>query len=202
LWVRTADEFCRDDRNARALTSSFRVRIAEAALRILPEALPVGPIHSDFAPRNALVDGDGRVAIIDMLEQWYGCVWEDIAQFLVALETCKPQSLSGGLIISADRIRQLKQAFVNGYFDGETVPWSILALYQAQMVFTKWAAMLHRQSMRTNQLGLLRQGQSKLFARSFARSIEQSLSYVERARTHSTNVQEHLPQLSNRGGWS
>jgi hypothetical protein len=111
-----------------------------AAAEELPESLPLGLSHSDFAPRNVLVSADGRVSVIDTLGRWKAPIYEDIGHFLAAIETTEWQMLSQGWLWSPRTIGKLKAAFVAGYFADSAPPWRSMKLFEAQAALFKWAS--------------------------------------------------------------
>ncbi len=70
--------------------SGLAVRI-ERALQLMTEHLGdadvcLGLVHGDFAPRNILVDGAGRIGVIDPLGVALHPIYEDLAYFALSLE--------------------------------------------------------------------------------------------------------------------
>ena len=119
--------------------------MVDAAYRFLPEQLPSSTLHDDFAPRNILVDQSGRIGVIDTLLEWRGCIWEDLAQFVVSLHTNKLRTLSCGVLFSRRFLQEVEEVFINAYFDSENIPWAAIRLYQAQNTLIKWAALANGQ---------------------------------------------------------
>ncbi|MFB3078012.1 MAG: phosphotransferase, partial [Lysobacterales bacterium] len=91
-------------------------QISKAAYEILPNELPCGTKHGDFAMRNILVGADGRVTVLDTLAKWWVPVYTDIAYFLTALKTTRPQILTQGITFSSSRLAQFEQELLQGYY--------------------------------------------------------------------------------------
>lgn len=193
-WTSTLREFLAVDERAQSAYNAALPRIARAAERCLPDALPLGPLHGDLAPRNVLVEPGGSVTAIDTLIAWKSCIWEDVAQFLVELEANKLQAWSGGCAFAPQRLAQLEAAFLRGYFADEPVPWQALRLYQAQTLLSRWGAALWRRDLaagvRRWSLGVA----SRLAANHYRRLLERWLIGAE------TPPNKTLADRANSGG--
>jgi aminoglycoside phosphotransferase (APT) family kinase protein len=113
------------------------------AARRLPDPLPTVITHGDFAPRNILVDGSGRLAVIDLLARWQAPRFEDLAGFLVALQTSRANAATRGLLFGRT-IARLEPAFLSGYYGSEPVPRNAIRVYELLLVLDKWAARANR----------------------------------------------------------
>lgn len=140
------------------------------ALDALPEGLPLGLGHGDFAMRNILVGPQGRVTLLDTLARWRTPIYEDIAYFLIALKTTWPQVLSQGLAFSASRLAHYEREFLSGYFGPEPVDLGVIRLFEIQALLDKWSATTVR--LYPSWQGRL---QCKLVNRFFRRSADQLL---------------------------
>ncbi len=110
-----------------------------AAARRLPDPLPTVITHGDFAPRNILVDKSGRLAVIDLLARWQAPPFEDLAGFLVALQTSRANAATRGLVFGRT-IARLEPAFLSGYYGSEAVPRNAIRVYELLLVLDKWSA--------------------------------------------------------------
>ena len=119
------------------------VRTGVAAVTRLPDPLPLVVSHGDFAPRNILIDASGRVAVIDISVRWRAPAYEDLAGFLVALQTSRANALTRGLVFGP-AVHRLEPAFLEGYFAGRPVPRAAIRVYELLLVLDKWAARLSR----------------------------------------------------------
>ncbi|REJ88818.1 MAG: hypothetical protein DWQ34_21380 [Planctomycetota bacterium] len=160
---------------------------ADLASRELPDRLPCGLLHGDFAPRNLLTDSDGRVAGFDTLAEGYGPVYEDIACFLVLLErdSASFYSLACGRQPKLDT--PLRNQFLRGYFGDDPVPYGAVRLFEIQVAFEKWSQSVvgYRMSSRIRKipkrarLGLINQSYSSL-----VQSLLRDLRNPERDRSN------------------
>lgn len=106
--------------------------------QILPESLPLGIGHGDYAMRNILIGADYQVTVLDTLAKWQTAIYEDIAYFLVGLKFNRAQVYSQGFVFDKKQINQYEQAFLTGYFEQQNIPLQIIRLYEVQAVLDKW----------------------------------------------------------------
>jgi aminoglycoside phosphotransferase (APT) family kinase protein len=154
---------------------SFFLRVAKrvdrAGRALLPEMLPLGLGHGDYAMRNVLVGPTGAVRVIDANGRWYTPIYEDIGCLLIDVKCNRIQVLSRGRMLKR-RIRTYEEAFLEGYFgrklDGEA---ELVGLYQVQACLDKWASRVahHERTRRLapRVVGALRLG----FASSYFRKV-------------------------------
>jgi aminoglycoside phosphotransferase (APT) family kinase protein len=128
-----------------------------ASARRLPDPLPTVITHGDFAPRNILVDRSGRMAVIDLLLRWQAPAFEDLAGFLVALQTSRANAATRGLLFGRT-IERLEPAFLTGYFGSEPVPRNAIRVYELLLVLDKWSA----RAIRNRTLGGVRRIRERL----------------------------------------
>jgi len=117
--------------------------IAEAS-EVLPETLPLGLTHGDYALRNLLVDSGGRVLALDTQAKWLMPIYEDPAYFLIGLMTTWPQVMSQGLVFDPARLKKLEQEFLQGYFENEPVPCEAIRLFKIKIMLIRWSAKAFR----------------------------------------------------------
>jgi aminoglycoside phosphotransferase (APT) family kinase protein len=148
----------------------------EAAGR-LPDPLPTVITHGDFAPRNILVDGSGHLAVIDLLARWQAPRFEDLAGFLVALQTSRANAATRGLLFGRT-IAKLEPAFLSGYYGSEPVPRHAIRVYELLLVLDKWAARANR-NRKLRGVGRIRErlieGHFDARSRLLARRLRQGL---------------------------
>ncbi|HKZ01014.1 MAG TPA: phosphotransferase [Pyrinomonadaceae bacterium] len=118
--------------------------IQTAALAVLPDSLPVGLGHGDYAMRNILVGAGSRVTVLDTLARWRTAIYEDIGYFLTNLKVAWPQVISQGLAFKESLIKQCEKAFLSGYFDVEPVPIQAVQLYEVQALLDRWSGRVAR----------------------------------------------------------
>ncbi len=128
-----------------------------ASARRLPDPLPTVITHGDFAPRNILVDRSGRMAVIDLLLRWQAPAFEDLAGFLVALQTSRANAATRGLLFGRT-IERLEPAFLTGYYGSEPVPRNAIRVYELLLVLDKWSA----RAIRNRTLGGVRRMRERL----------------------------------------
>lgn len=114
------------------------------ALDVLPESLPTGLAHGDFAMRNILVGAGGRVTVVDTLGRWRTAIFEDIAYFLSHLTMTWPQIVSQGRIYDLNLMAQYENAFLAGYFRDSQIPLRTIRLYQIEALVDTWAGRVAR----------------------------------------------------------
>jgi hypothetical protein len=127
----------------RAIPLELTEIIASVAHAELPTRLPLGLSHTDFAPRNVLVEGNGSIAVIDTLGRWQAPVYEDLGHFLFSLRASEIQVYSQGCWLSETVLRDFEQAFLAGYFGESPFPETALRLFQLQALLYRWAALVH-----------------------------------------------------------
>jgi hypothetical protein len=148
-----------------------------AAMAALPEALPVGLNHGDYAMRNILVGSRNRITVIDTLGRWQTSIYEDLASFLVGLRVTGPQMLGSRTLRRLCRTPEYEDAFLTGYFGQEEIPRLPLALYEVQAMLNKWAAIVAAPSRRTGRrAGVVRSVNENLICQFFRTQIHQRLS--------------------------
>jgi hypothetical protein len=84
--IKALSEFLAARGEAAALLRALRAELP-IALKQLPDPLPCGLAHSDFAPRNLLCDASGRISAIDTQAWNISPIYADLAHFRIALVT-------------------------------------------------------------------------------------------------------------------
>jgi len=111
-----------------------------SAARLLPEQLPLGLGHGDYAMRNILVGPQSRVIVFDTLGRWQVPIYEDIAYFLFRLKSAGIQAVSQGLAFSRRRLKKYEQEFLCGYFGAEPIPYTLIRLFEIQALLDYWSS--------------------------------------------------------------
>lgn len=146
-FVKTIEEYCdflvRMVGNALVFQELFATVDAYASAA-LPDSLPLGLGHGDYAMRNILVGTDDRVTVLDTLAKWQTPIYEDISYFLAGIKTTSPHTLSQGLLFSAGVISDCERAFLSGYFDADAIPMRVIRLFEIQAMLDKWSSMVVR----------------------------------------------------------
>jgi tRNA A-37 threonylcarbamoyl transferase component Bud32 len=125
-------------------------RVETVARSVLPEMLPAGLAHGDYALRNVLAGPEGAVTVIDTKAASRTAIYEDIGYFLTDLKCNTVQVMSAGKALG-NRISLYEKAFIEGYFDGNA-PLAAIRLYGIQTCLDKWAAIAAR-TRRAETLG-------------------------------------------------
>ena len=108
------------------------------SIRVLP--VPVALLHDDFQYSNILIQSDGRACVLDYAFNQRGCVYSDLATFLIDPQTRGVQILTAGRFIPLGFIRVFKQTVLNAYFNGTPYHRDVLDFYCALAVLNKWSA--------------------------------------------------------------
>lgn len=151
-----------------------------AARAILPEQLPLGLTHGDYALRNLLIGPNCRVRAIDTQAKWLMPIYEDLAYFLVGLLTTWPQVLSQGLAFSRKTLRHYEQEFLSGYFGREPIPRETIRLFKIKILLLKWSANLHRMQQPETGLQARVTKIRRKFLQRFFRKCTEELLQAER----------------------
>ena len=115
-------------------------RAREMAVDELPAELPLATSHGDFSPANILVAPDGVVAVVDLAGRWLSPPYEDLAYFLVSLDTSRAALLTKGLALSRRAAVSGQESFVTAY-SGDTYPPG-LHLYRLTALLDVWGSRL------------------------------------------------------------
>jgi hypothetical protein len=154
------------------ITSTLEVH----AHKILPDLLPLGLGHGDFAMRNILVDSSARVTVIDTLARWRTPIYEDIGYFLNGLKLSAPQVISQGLAFSSDRLKTYENLFLKGYFEKTPIPYSAIRLYEILALLDKWSSVVADYHQGSEKIKISSQMKISLINRYFKISANRLLS--------------------------
>ncbi len=125
-------------------------RLIETAQEALPESLPLGLGHGDYAMRNILIGPNSRVTVLDTFAKWRAPVYEDIGYFLTDLKVSSPQVLSHGLAFRPNQLATYEDAFLKGYFGQDPIPYRTIRLYEALALIDKWSSRTARAYQQRN----------------------------------------------------
>lgn len=114
-------------------------RAAESSAPALPDPLPLGLTHGDYAMRNILITPAGRVAALDTLAQWRSPIYEDVAKFGLSLRSTRPQILSHRLAFGASRLERALESFYAGFFSDGEIPRPQIRMYELLLLLDKWS---------------------------------------------------------------
>jgi hypothetical protein len=119
---------------------------------ILPERLPLGLGHGDYALRNILVSPTGRVTVLDTFAKWRTPIYEDIGYFLTGLKMTSEQVASHGLVFGPDQLQEYEHAFLKGYFEQKPIPYPAIRLFEMLALLDKWASVMTSSYRRNNKM--------------------------------------------------
>jgi aminoglycoside phosphotransferase (APT) family kinase protein len=145
------------------------------ALDELPESLPLGLRHGDFAMRNILIGPNNRVTVLDTMAAWLSPIYHDIAYFLTDIKTNQAQVLSQGLAFSPDDLVRYEQEFLVGYFRQEPIPLRAIQLYEIQAILNKWSSIVSSMDRGIGRYPVTRTVRLALTNRFFHKSLDQLL---------------------------
>jgi aminoglycoside phosphotransferase (APT) family kinase protein len=123
--------------------------VTGAAERILPEILPCGLSHGDYAPRNVLVGADGRVAVIDTPGSSSSAIYLDLGYFLANTWTLMPSVLTRGILPTSRVLEAVEHSFLQGYFRDDPSGRDAVQLYRILTLLARWAAGIQAQRRRS-----------------------------------------------------
>jgi hypothetical protein len=107
-------EFAARHGGGRAIQRAMAEAVAAIADGALPDPLPLGLWHLDFAPRNVFVTPTGAVAGFDMAARRRAPIYEDLAFFVMNLRRARSRGA---------------HRFLAGYFGTEPIPERALAVF-------------------------------------------------------------------------
>jgi len=98
--------------------------------------------HGDFITGNFLVLPNKGVLGLDVVLDRIDSPYYDLGRFVGDLKTRRSSILRWGRLPSPRAINSLREAFLNGYFNGEQYNKLLLALYEGYFIFREWVDML------------------------------------------------------------
>jgi len=162
--------------------------IINNAREILPESLPLGLGHGDYAMRNILIGPNARVAVLDTFAKWRTPIYEDIGYFLNGLKTSYLQVISHGLLFSSSQLRTYEHAFLKGYFGSRSIPYPAIRLYEILALLDKWSSVLMHYHRRSTKLKTFGRAKAMLASRYFKRSAKCLLRQISGVETGGTST--------------
>ena len=170
--ITTITDFLAKTLNRETFFTETAIVLIDKARRTLPESLPLGLGHGDYAMRNILVGPNFRVTVLDTFAKWRAPVYEDIGYFLTDLKMSSPQVLSHGLAFRPNQLATYEEAFLTGYFGPAPIPYPAIRLYEALALLDKWSSRTARAYQRSN---LIKKITGRLNIRLMNQYFEQSV---------------------------
>lgn len=119
------------------------VLIQQAAHELgLQETVIMNHLHRDLYPENLVHLPDGRVYTVDTTLHQVGPVEEDIAKFLVGVDTLKQRLLFGCVTIRSDAVDAIERSFLAGYCTRARFSPRILVLFRLLALTQRWIEVL------------------------------------------------------------
>lgn len=125
-----------------AFFERVKARFDEQAAACLPERLPLGLSHGDYAMRNLFVGPGSRVMVFDTLASARTPIYEDVACFLQGFRMCWLNIPRLPLGRRANALGTFRAALLAGYFQEQPIPEAAVALFEVHHVMNKWSALL------------------------------------------------------------
>jgi hypothetical protein len=153
--------------------------LEKSALKNLPEKLPLGLGHGDFAMRNILVGANARIIVIDTFAKWRVPIYEDIGYFLHGLKMSALQVISQGLVFRSAQLMSYEQAFLKGYFAQNPIPYPAIRLYEILALLDKWASVIanyRRGGRKLKRFGGLKTALTSRYFKSSAKRLLKELT--------------------------
>ncbi|MBK5277847.1 MAG: hypothetical protein JJE09_03180 [Bacteroidia bacterium] len=145
--------------------------LIDKARETLPDSLPLGLGHGDYAMRNILVGPNFRVTTLDTFAKWRMPIYEDIGYFLNDLKMSSLQVMSHGLAFNLNQLATYEQAFLKGYFGQESIPYPAIRLYEALALLDKWSSKIARSSQKPNFIKIVGRPNIKLVNQYFKQRV-------------------------------
>jgi hypothetical protein len=127
------DSLALDDPLSHAAWSFVEDRIAATGtVRTLP-------LHGDFYPDNLVRARDGDLYAVDTMLFARGPVEDDLARFLVGVDTLRTRILFGDTLVPVGRLEAVRRAFIDGYRAMRAIDPRLLAASLARALLVRWA---------------------------------------------------------------
>ncbi len=161
-----------------------------SADNLLPDHLPMGLGHGDYAMRNILVGNNERVIVFDTLGRWQVPIYEDIAYFLFRLKFAGIRAVSQGLAFNQRQLAKYEREFLDGYFGCETIPCAVIRLFEIQALLDYWSSqfLLAIESENKHKQGLFKKINFILLNRFLRKMLNQLLDEVSQKTPDTTAV--------------
>ena len=176
--IATLTDFLAKTLKEDAFFPEIKSLLIEKACVTLPDVLPLGLGHGDYAMRNILIGPSARVTVLDTFAKWRTPIYEDIGYFLTGLKTSYLQIFSQGFAFNSQQLDVYENEFLKGYFGSEPIPYPAVWLYEALALLDKWASTLTKTYQKNV---MVRQPQIMLINQYFKRMLNDLLNKITEA---------------------
>lgn len=145
---------------------------------VLPESLPLGLGHGDFAMRNILVGPNARVTVLDTFAKWRTPIYEDIGYFLDGFKMSAPQIATQGLAFSSSHLAAYEHAFLKGYFEQKSIPYPTIRLFEILSLLDKWSSVTAHYRQGRGRFKIFGGAKAALANQYLKRSVKNLLSEI------------------------
>jgi hypothetical protein len=97
------------------------------------------PLHGDFYPDNIVVIPNGDVYVVDTMLRFRGPAEDDVAKFLVGVDTLKLRVLFDRLVVRPEPLESIKEAFLSGYRQMSSCSEWLLAIALIRACVVRWS---------------------------------------------------------------
>ncbi|HET9910208.1 MAG TPA: phosphotransferase [Anaerolineales bacterium] len=126
--------------NAEVDVEFYRNELLNRLESIRDLTVPVALLHDDFQYSNILIQNDGRACVLDYAFNHRGCVYSDLATFLIDPQTRGVQILTRGIFIAPAFLHAFRTTALTAYFNGEGYHKDVLDFYCLLAILNKWSA--------------------------------------------------------------
>jgi len=108
----------------------------------LQQTVVLNYLHGDLYPENLIELPNGCVLTVDTRLQQVGPTEDDIAKFMIGVETLKHSVLGGKILVHQDTVKTMEQSFLAGYRTEAKYSYRILLLSKLAAFIKRWSEML------------------------------------------------------------
>jgi hypothetical protein len=157
----------------------LRDRIRHASQELLPDWLPSGLSHGDYAPWNILAEKCGRIRVIDTLARWQAPIYEDLAKFLFGMKLSQQQVWTLGHAYKSQDLEWFERQFLEGYFGEEPIPLARIRLFECQTILERWVAFVYASRTSASWRRLAKESRRILWELFVKNQISETLRFIE-----------------------
>ena len=162
------------------LLDKYQAQFTDVVEAVLPIDLPLVTGHGDFGLHNIFfgrISGGQTAAIgFDTLACWQTSAYEDLAYFLLLLETLPPLFVRRSVACREATVLACRREFLRGYFGSDAVPLDALRLYEILVAMDKWVSAVHSARRATGLRGVVKKCRLALQHRALHGRIEKLFS--------------------------